>query len=84
MEKFDTDLSTLHPVLTECRILKSDMELALIQYANDVSSEAHVEVTLARKLLLGNPFLERFVNWMAVLLLVLNFIILVCALDNSF
>ncbi|XXG48222.1 hypothetical protein AAC387_Pa02g2732 [Persea americana] len=44
MEKFDTDLSTLHPVLTECRILKSDMELALIQYANDVSSEAHVEV----------------------------------------
>ncbi|XP_058074056.1 uncharacterized protein LOC131222852 isoform X2 [Magnolia sinica] len=44
MEKFDTDLATLHPILTECRILKSDMELALIQYANDISSEAHIEV----------------------------------------
>ncbi|KAH7657542.1 Xaa-Pro dipeptidase protein [Dioscorea alata] len=44
MEKFDTDLSTLHPILTECRVFKSDLELALIQYANDVSSEAHIEV----------------------------------------
>ncbi|EMS50610.1 Xaa-Pro dipeptidase [Triticum urartu] len=44
IEKFDTDLSTLHPLLTECRVIKSDMELALIQYANDVSSEAHIEV----------------------------------------
>uniref|UniRef100_A0A452XZX7 Aminopeptidase P N-terminal domain-containing protein n=1 Tax=Aegilops tauschii subsp. strangulata TaxID=200361 RepID=A0A452XZX7_AEGTS len=44
MDKFDTDLSTLHPILTECRVTKSDMELALIQHANDVSSEAHVEV----------------------------------------
>lgn len=44
MEEFDTDLHTLHPILTECRIIKSEMELAVIQYANDVSSEAHVEV----------------------------------------
>ncbi|XP_008793195.2 xaa-Pro dipeptidase [Phoenix dactylifera] len=44
MEKFDTDVSTLHPILTECRVFKSEMELALIQYANDVSSEAHIEV----------------------------------------
>ncbi|OVA11773.1 Peptidase M24 [Macleaya cordata] len=44
MEKFETDLSTLHPILTECRIIKSDLELSLIQYANDISSEAHVEV----------------------------------------
>ncbi|KAI4968190.1 hypothetical protein ZWY2020_005302 [Hordeum vulgare] len=44
IKKFDTDLSTLHPILTECRVIKSDMELALIQYANDVSSEAHIEV----------------------------------------
>ncbi|XP_037452231.1 xaa-Pro dipeptidase-like isoform X4 [Triticum dicoccoides] len=44
IEKFDTDLSTLHPILTECRVIKSGMELALIQYANDVSSEAHIEV----------------------------------------
>jgi hypothetical protein len=44
MEKFDTDSSLLHPILTECRVIKSELELALIQYANDVSSEAHIEV----------------------------------------
>ncbi|CAA6660959.1 unnamed protein product [Spirodela intermedia] len=44
MEKFDTDLDVLHPVLTECRVLKSEMEIGLMQYANDISSEAHVEV----------------------------------------
>ncbi|KAM0921156.1 hypothetical protein ACQ4PT_007050 [Festuca glaucescens] len=44
MEKFDTDSSTLHPIITECRVIKSDMELAVLQYANDVSSEAHIEV----------------------------------------
>nr|AKF43199.1 metallopeptidase M24 family protein [Melianthus villosus] len=43
-EKFEVDLTTLHPVLTECRVLKSHLELAVIQYANDISSEAHVEV----------------------------------------
>ncbi|KAE8705881.1 protein arginine N-methyltransferase 1.1-like [Hibiscus syriacus] len=44
IEKFETDLTTLHPILTECRVCKSDLELALIQFANDISSEAHVEV----------------------------------------
>ncbi|KAH9623952.1 hypothetical protein KSS87_012296 [Heliosperma pusillum] len=44
MENFEIDLSILHPILTECRVLKSKMELAVIQYANDISSEAHVEV----------------------------------------
>ncbi|MCD9637944.1 hypothetical protein HAX54_021495 [Datura stramonium] len=44
IEKFQTDLNTLHPILTECRVIKSNLELALIQYANDISSEAHVEV----------------------------------------
>ncbi|XP_027176161.1 xaa-Pro dipeptidase [Coffea eugenioides] len=44
IEKFETDMNTLHPILTECRVLKSDLELALIQFANDISSEAHVEV----------------------------------------
>ncbi|KAF3634913.1 putative pre-mRNA-processing factor 6-like [Capsicum annuum] len=43
IEKFQKDLNTLHPILTECRVIKSDLELALIQYANDISSEAHVE-----------------------------------------
>ncbi|XP_050219269.1 uncharacterized protein LOC126669762 isoform X2 [Mercurialis annua] len=44
IEKFETDLTTLHPILTECRVLKSELELAVIQFANDISSEAHVEV----------------------------------------
>ncbi|KAG0500489.1 hypothetical protein HPP92_000561 [Vanilla planifolia] len=44
IEKFETDLCTVHPILTECRVFKSEKELELIQYANDVSSEAHVEV----------------------------------------
>ncbi|KAH9801235.1 AMP N domain-containing protein [Citrus sinensis] len=43
MEKFETELNTLHPILSECRVFKSDHELALIQFANDISSEAHVE-----------------------------------------
>ncbi|KAJ1408142.1 Peptidase M24 [Sesbania bispinosa] len=41
--QFDKDLTTLHPILTECRVIKSELEIALIQYANDISSEAHVE-----------------------------------------
>ncbi|XP_025012296.1 xaa-Pro dipeptidase isoform X2 [Ricinus communis] len=44
IEKFETDLMTLHPILTECRVLKSELELAIIQFANDISSEAHIEV----------------------------------------
>ncbi|KAL0558475.1 hypothetical protein IC582_003048 [Cucumis melo] len=44
IDTFVTDLNTLHPILTECRVLKSELELALIQFANDVSSEAHVQV----------------------------------------
>ena len=39
-------MSTLHPILTECRVIKSEMEVALIQFANDISSEAHVEVSI--------------------------------------
>ncbi|KAE9614018.1 putative xaa-Pro dipeptidase [Lupinus albus] len=44
IDKFDKDLTTLHPILTECRVIKTDLEISLIQYANDISSEAHVEV----------------------------------------
>ncbi|KAF3439572.1 hypothetical protein FNV43_RR17850 [Rhamnella rubrinervis] len=44
MDKFETDLTTLHSILTECRVIKSDLELSLIQFANDISSEAHIEV----------------------------------------
>ncbi|MCH98069.1 xaa-Pro dipeptidase-like [Trifolium medium] len=43
IDKFDKDLTTLHPILTECRVIKSELEIDLIQYANDISSEAHIE-----------------------------------------
>lgn len=43
-------MSILHPIMAECRVLKSDMELALIQFANDISSEAHVEVGILQLL----------------------------------
>ncbi|KAL5557430.1 hypothetical protein UlMin_039666 [Ulmus minor] len=44
IDKFETELTTLHPILTKCCVIKSDLELALIQFSNDISSEAHVEV----------------------------------------
>ncbi|KAK3018434.1 hypothetical protein RJ639_004251, partial [Escallonia herrerae] len=53
IEKFETDLGSLHPILTECRVLKTDMELAVIQFANDISSEAHVEIWTAAGSVVG-------------------------------
>nr|KAJ0197651.1 hypothetical protein LSAT_V11C700363550 [Lactuca sativa] len=44
IEKFETDLKTMHPSLTECRVLKSKLELSVIQYAIGISSEAHTKV----------------------------------------
>ncbi|KAL9263829.1 Xaa-Pro dipeptidase-like protein [Drosera capensis] len=46
IEDFEKELDTLHPILTECRVCKTEMELALIQFANDISSEAHIAVGL--------------------------------------
>ena len=57
MDKFKKDLTTLHPILTECRVLKLDKELALIQFANDISSEAHVEVTISKMSYSLNTFI---------------------------
>eukprot|EP00252_Welwitschia_mirabilis_P020732 TRINITY_DN5139_c0_g1_i1.p1 TRINITY_DN5139_c0_g1~~TRINITY_DN5139_c0_g1_i1.p1 ORF type:complete len:322 (+),score=55.16 TRINITY_DN5139_c0_g1_i1:65-1030(+) len=44
IESFETDLDILHPVLTECRVIKSELEVDLLRYVNDVSSAAHIEV----------------------------------------
>lgn len=44
IENFNTNLDILHPILTECRVSKSYLELNLLRYVNEVSSAAHVEV----------------------------------------
>jgi Xaa-Pro dipeptidase len=44
---FATNLTLLHPALSECRVTKTDAELALLRYVNRVSSRAHVQVMRA-------------------------------------
>lgn len=44
IENFNTNLDILRPILTECRVFKSHLELNLLRYVNEVSSAAHVEV----------------------------------------
>ncbi|GLJ15128.1 hypothetical protein SUGI_0247420 [Cryptomeria japonica] len=44
LKTFNTNLEILHPILTECRVIKSDLELNLLRYVSEVSSAAHVEV----------------------------------------
>lgn len=43
-EGFKTDTKLLYPSLAECRVIKTPEELRLLQYVNDISSEAHFEV----------------------------------------
>lgn len=49
MDMFDTDLDTLHPIIAECRVIKSHYELDLLRYVNKISSAGHVEVMRAAK-----------------------------------
>lgn len=44
IDKFETDVDTLHPIITECRVIKSHYELDLLRYVNKISSAGHVEV----------------------------------------
>ncbi|CAF0961215.1 unnamed protein product [Rotaria sordida] len=46
IEKFHLDKTTLHPIITECRVLKTDLELDVLRYTNKISSEAHKFVML--------------------------------------
>lgn len=41
---FKIDNQTLHPVMAECRVFKTDLELEVLRYANRISSEAHKAV----------------------------------------
>uniref|UniRef100_H3CBZ2 Xaa-Pro dipeptidase n=1 Tax=Tetraodon nigroviridis TaxID=99883 RepID=H3CBZ2_TETNG len=44
ISRFQVDNRRLHPVMVECRLLKTDMELEVLRYTNRVSSEAHKTV----------------------------------------
>ncbi|CAF1157602.1 unnamed protein product [Adineta steineri] len=46
MDKFHVDKTTLHPIISECRVFKTDFELDVMRYANKISSEAHKFVML--------------------------------------
>ena len=44
LDGFRTDDKTLFPEIVECRVHKSEDEIALLRWVNDISSAAHVEV----------------------------------------
>ncbi|KAJ8281368.1 hypothetical protein GJAV_G00066850 [Gymnothorax javanicus] len=44
ISRFQVNNALLHPVIVECRLLKTDMELEVLRYTNRISSEAHKEV----------------------------------------
>lgn len=44
IDAFASEKALLWPAITECRVFKSDKELALLRFINTVSSEAHIAV----------------------------------------
>ncbi|CAH0482141.1 unnamed protein product [Peronospora belbahrii] len=44
IDKFDVDKEALHPVLVECRVIKTEKELELLRFVNKLSSRAHINV----------------------------------------
>ncbi|GLD71389.1 xaa-Pro dipeptidase, partial [Lates japonicus] len=38
---FQVNNSLLHPIIVECRLIKTDMELEVLRYTNRISGEAH-------------------------------------------
>ena len=46
IDKFRVDTTTLHSIISECRALKTDLELEVMRYANRISSDAHKFVML--------------------------------------
>lgn len=41
---FEVDNSLLHPLIAECRVIKTPEEIRILKYANQISSAAHKEV----------------------------------------
>uniref|UniRef100_A0A8C7UUB6 Xaa-Pro dipeptidase n=1 Tax=Oncorhynchus mykiss TaxID=8022 RepID=A0A8C7UUB6_ONCMY len=44
ISQFQVNNTLLHPVIVECRLTKTDMELEVLRYTNRISSEAHKEI----------------------------------------
>ncbi|XP_036343902.1 xaa-Pro dipeptidase [Rhagoletis pomonella] len=44
IEKFVVDCDLLHPVIAECRVIKSPEEIEVLRYVAKVSSDAHIRV----------------------------------------
>ncbi|XP_067105640.1 xaa-Pro dipeptidase [Osmerus mordax] len=44
ISRFQVNNTLLHPVIVECRLIKTDMELEVLRYTNRISSEAHKEL----------------------------------------
>ncbi|KAG7467878.1 hypothetical protein MATL_G00136860 [Megalops atlanticus] len=44
ISRFEVNNVHLHPVIVECRLIKTDMELEVLRYTNRISSQAHKEV----------------------------------------
>ncbi|XP_072373863.1 xaa-Pro dipeptidase isoform X4 [Scyliorhinus torazame] len=47
ISQFNVNNTLLHPVIMECRVIKTDMEVELMRYTNRISSDAHKEVMKA-------------------------------------
>lgn len=44
IEKFVVDCNKLHPIIAECRVIKSPAEIEVLRYVAKVSSDAHIKV----------------------------------------
>ena len=44
IDEFEVDTKALHPVLVECRVIKTEKELELLRFVNKLSSRAHINV----------------------------------------
>ena len=43
-DQFNVDSTKLHPLLTECRAIKSALELQVMRYVTDIACDSHFEV----------------------------------------
>lgn len=44
ISRFEVNDSLLHREISECRVIKTPMEIEVIRYANKISSEAHIQI----------------------------------------